>query len=206
MTRETTRNNYNRLSRFYDLFSSSERRFTETGLHLLNPQPDEAILEIGYGTGHALTTLAQTARVWGIDLSPGMMKVTEKNLRRAGLLDRVTLQVGDATSLPFPDEMFDAAFMSFTLELFPEPEIPRVLAECRRVLRAGGRLGVVALAKKDARAVKVYEWFHAKMPRVVDCRPIRVEALLTATRFEVRQVAEANIWGLPASAVLAVKK
>lgn len=206
MTRETTRNNYNRLSRFYDLFSSSERRFTETGLHLLNPQPDEAILEIGYGTGHALTTLAQTARVWGIDLSPGMMKVTEKNLRRAGLLDRVTLQVGDATSLPFPDEMFDAAFMSFTLELFPEPEIPRVLAECRRVLRAGGRLGVVALAKKDARAVKVYEWFHAKMPRVVDCRPIRVEALLTANRFEVRQVAEANIWGLPASAVLAVKK
>ena len=205
MTRETTRNNYDRLSRFYDLFSSSERRFTETGLRLLDPQPNEAILEIGFGTGHALTALAQTARVWGIDLSPGMLTVTEQNLRRAGLLDRVTLQVGDATSMPFPNEMFDAAFMSFTLELFPDEEIPRVLAECWRVLRPGGRLVVVALVKKDSRAVKVYEWFHAKMPDVVDCRPIRVESILTANRFTVQKAAEASIWGLPASAVVAVK-
>ena len=206
MSRDATRLNYDRLSRWYDLFSSSERRFTETGLRLLDPKPDEAILEIGFGTGHALAALAQTARVWGIDLSPGMLTVAEQHLRRASLLDRVTLQLGDATSLPFPDGMFDAAFMSFTLELFPEAEIPRVLAECRRVLRPGGRLGVVALAKKDSRAVRIYEWLHAKMPQVVDCRPIRVEGLLAVSRFEVRQVAEASIWGLPASAALAVKK
>jgi ubiquinone/menaquinone biosynthesis C-methylase UbiE len=205
MSRDTTRANYDRLSRWYDLFSSSERRFTETGLRLLDPKPDEVILEIGFGTGHALTALAQKARVWGIDLSPGMLTVTEQHLRRAGLRDRVTLQVGDATSLPFPEKMFDAAFMSFTLELFPENEIPRVLAECYRVLRPGGRLGVVALAKKDSRAVKVYEWFHAKLPQVVDCRPIQVESILMSNRFQVQQVAEASIWGLPASAVLAVK-
>jgi ubiquinone/menaquinone biosynthesis C-methylase UbiE len=205
MSRDTTRANYDRLSRWYDLFSSSEQRFTETGLRLLDPKLDEAILEIGFGTGHALAALAQTARVWGIDLSPGMLTVTEQRLRRAGLLDRVTLQLGDATSLPFSEDMFDAAFMSFTLELFPENEIPRVLGECWRVLRPGGRLGVVALAKKDSRAVKVYEWFHAKMPQVVDCRPIRVENLLKANRFEVQQVAEASIWGLPASAVVAVR-
>jgi ubiquinone/menaquinone biosynthesis C-methylase UbiE len=205
MSRDATRANYDRLSRWYDSFSSSERRFTETGLRLLDPKPDEAILEIGFGTGHALAALAQTARVWGIDLSPGMLTVTEHRLRRAGLLDRVTLQLGDATSLPFPDEMFDAAFMSFTLELFPETEIPRVLAECYRVLRPGGRLGLVTLAKKDSRAVKVYEWFHAKMPQVVDCRPIRVESILMANRFDIRQVTEASIWGLPAAAVLAVK-
>lgn len=205
MTHETARSNYDRLSRWYDLFSSSERRFTETGLRLLDPKPDEAMLEIGFGTGHAIAALAQTARTWGIDLSPGMLAVTGKNLRRAGLLERVTLQLGDATRLPFPDGMFDGVFLSFTLELFPEDEIPRVLAECRRVLRAGGRLGVVALAKKDSRAVRVYEWFHAKMPQVVDCRPIHVEAILAANGFEVQKSAEASIWGLPAAAVVAVK-
>jgi ubiquinone/menaquinone biosynthesis C-methylase UbiE len=76
MSRDATRANYDRLSRWYDSFSSSERRFTETGLRLLDPKPDEAILEIGFGTGHALAALAQTARVWGIDLSPGMLTVT----------------------------------------------------------------------------------------------------------------------------------
>ena len=205
MTRETTRRNYNRLSRWYDLFSSSERRFTETGLRLLDPKPDEAILEIGFGTGHAIAALAQRAHVWGIDLSPGMLAVTEKNLRRARLLEGVTLQLGDATRLPFPDGMFDAVFLSFTLELFPKDEIPLVLAECRRALRPGGRLGVVALAKKDTWAVKVYEWFHAKLPQVVDCRPIHVEAILAANQFKVQRVAEASIWGLPVAAVVAVK-
>jgi hypothetical protein len=53
--------------------------------------------------------------------------------------------------------------------------------------------------------VKIYEWFHAKMPQVVDCRPICIESILMANRFDIWQVAEASIWGLPAAAVLAVK-
>ena len=141
----------------------------------------------------------------GLDLSPGMLRVAERHLRRLGLADRVHLQEGDATRLPYPDGHFQAVFLSFTLELFPDEEMPRVLAECRRVLAAGGRLGVVSLVKKEAAAVKIYEWFHAHLPGVVDCRPIRVRPLLEAAGFQVRQIVEERIWGLPAEAVLAVR-
>jgi len=205
VTRATTRRNYDRLSRWYDLFSAGERRFSAAGLRLLDLRPGERVLEIGPGTGHALVALARAGEAHGLDLSPGMLRAAERRLERLGLRDRVHLQEGDATCLPYPGGHFQAVFLSFTLELFPDEEMPRLLAECRRVLGAGGRLGIVALVKKEIPAVKVYEWFHARLPEVVDCRPIRVRPLLEAAGFEVRATVEKRIWGLPAEAVLAIR-
>ena len=209
ISRDSTRQNYDRLSRWYDSFSASERLFTENGLDLLNAQPGENILEIGFGTGHALIELAQSVGegggVYGIDLSPGMFAVAHQRVQRSGMGERIHMQVGDATRLPFPVNQFQAVFMSFTLELFGLLEIPVVLAECRRVLQPGGRLGIVSLTKKEARAVEIYEWFHARIPTIVDCRPIYVRQELEQAGFEVDRVEEKRLWGLPAEAVLARK-
>jgi ubiquinone/menaquinone biosynthesis C-methylase UbiE len=209
LSHDLTRQNYDHLSRWYDLFSSSERRFTEAGLRLLDARPGENILEIGCGTGHALVELAKavgdSGKVHGIDLSTGMLAVAGTNLARAGLAGRVHLQPGDATCLPYSDGQFDAVFMSFTLELFSSDEIPLVLSESRRVLRTSGRLGVVTLAKKESTAVKIYEWFHEHLPRVVDCRPIFLQPMLETAGFAIKSWAEAKLWGLPAEAVLSTK-
>ena len=48
------RKSYNALSHWYDLFTNSEKRFTDMGIDMLNIQPDESVLEIGSGTGYAL--------------------------------------------------------------------------------------------------------------------------------------------------------
>jgi demethylmenaquinone methyltransferase/2-methoxy-6-polyprenyl-1,4-benzoquinol methylase len=152
MNHSTARINYNRMSRWYDWFASSEKQFTEIGLQMLNIQPGEKVLEIGFGTGQGLVALAhsasETGKVYGIDLSDGMFRVANEKISRAGLSSRAELHIGDATNLPYENDLFDAIFISFTLELFDTPEIPLVLGECKRVLLAGGRLGVVALEKK----------------------------------------------------------
>lgn len=202
-----TRQNYDRLSRWYDSFSSAERSLSRAGLALLELQSGETILEIGFGTGHSLIEIGHTVgtggRVDGIDLSPGMLAVARRRVKHSGMLDRINLQIGDATSLPYSAAHCQVVFMSFTLELFESAEIPGVLAECRRVLVSDGRLGVVSLVKNDNRMVQVYEWFHDRYPAVVDCRPLRVHQMLKTAGFEIVRSLEKSLWGLPVAAVVA---
>ena len=209
-SKEKARANYNRLSRWYDVVAgSTEKKYREVGLRKLAARQGERILEIGFGTGHCILALAQavgeTGQVCGIDLSDGMLAITQDRLRQAGLLNRVDLRVGDAVNLPFAPGEFDGVFMSFTLELFDSPEIPIVLTQCYNVLRPGGRLALVSLVKKPGTAVKVYEWFHEKMPVAVDCRPIYAQADLSTARFDIQDVSAMSMWGLPVEIILARK-
>ncbi|MBC8336253.1 MAG: methyltransferase domain-containing protein [Anaerolineales bacterium] len=207
-SKEKARQTYDGISRWYDLFAASEKKFADLGLEMLNLKSGEIALEIGCGTGHALVALALAAypaTVYGIDISEKMRAIAEKRLLRAGLADAVRLETGDATSLSYADEYFDAIFISFTLELFDTPEIPILLKECQRVLKPTGRLGVVALEKEDSLAVRIYEWFHAKMPALVDCRPIYPVDSLTSTGFKIQEKKILKMWGLPVSIVIGLK-
>ena len=141
---------YDKMSRFYDYFAGGfESNYRNKGLDQLNIQKGETVLEIGFGTGHCLKQMAilagETGKVYGVDISSGMIEVTRRRLEKAKLMDRVELYCGDALNLPYNEGIFDSAFMSFTLELFDIPEIPMVLREIKRVMKTEGRLGVVAM-------------------------------------------------------------
>lgn len=195
--------NYDRLSRWYDLFAGSERRFTEAALRLLDPKPGQRLLEIGCGTGGGLAWLARRGvAATGLDLSAGMLARARATISRSGV-QRADLCQGDALFLPFPARSFHAVFLGFTLELFPENEIPLLLAECGRVLRWDGQLGVAALARENTAAVRLYDWFHRRWPQVVDCRPIYAHAALIRAGFEVREAQRMTMWGLPVEIVTA---
>jgi len=207
-TKEEASQNYDRLSRWYDLFANSEKKFTNIGLEMLAVQSGEDVLEIGFGTGHALLKLARAAYptiVHGIDISSKMRAVSEAKLQRAKLKDSVHLKTGDAAKLPYENAQFDAIFISFTLELFDTPEIPLILQECHRVLKPGGRLGVVALKKEECRAIHIYEWFHKKMPALVDCRPIYAKGSIEDAGFQIIKNRRMTMWGLPLNIILARK-
>lgn len=208
-SKEEARTSYDRLSPWYALLTSSEKKITRTGLQHLKPHPGERILEVGFGTGQALIELGRAVspggKVFGVDISEGMRQVARKRIVKAGLDETIELTCGDALNLPIRDEAFEAVFMSFTLELFDTPEIPLVLMECWRVLRKGGRLGIVALVKEESRAVRVYEWFHVHLPAFVDCRPIPARDAVEAGGFEVSTSEIKRVWGLPVEVIIATR-
>jgi demethylmenaquinone methyltransferase/2-methoxy-6-polyprenyl-1,4-benzoquinol methylase len=150
-TKDEVRAFYNKIARVYDLLAEhSEQPMREIAIRMLAPALGEHLLEIGFGTGHVLAELAKavgpTGHVSGIDISENMRDQTRELLEREGLAERVALVCGDAENLPYPDDSFDGIFLCFTLELFDTPEIPRVLAQCRRVLRSGGRIVVASVS------------------------------------------------------------
>ncbi len=211
-SKSVARKTYDQFSRFYDLLAgSSEAPFMRLGVQMLGMQPGESVLEIGCGTGKALSDLYHQAGeprlACGLDLSPGMLKMANHNMGEAELSSHAHLLCGDGAALPFAPGSFEAIFMSFTLELFDTPEIPQVLEECRRVLKPGGRLGVVAMSKPvhASPVVRLYEWFHARFPSYVDCRPINAEYLIQAVGFNLQKRQSGNMWGLPVEVVLATK-
>ncbi|MFN2153015.1 MAG: class I SAM-dependent methyltransferase [Anaerolineales bacterium] len=206
ITREQTRQNYDRMARWYDLFAGSEKKFTETGLQILGAKVGERVLEIGFGTGHSLAMLAQqvgeTGLVTGVELSPGMIEVTRKRIQAKSPERSAQMIQGDGTLTPFASNSFDAAFLSFTLELFSEAEIPVVLKECHRVLNQEGRLVIVSLAKKDVLACRLYEWGHKRWPIMLDCHPIELRKSLETGGFRVQAAKIQTMWGLPVEIVL----
>lgn len=209
-----TRAFYDRISRAYDLLADAgEHDARDAGLRLLGVRARERVLELGFGTGHALVQLAravgESGSVCGIDLSPGMTEVARERLLAAGLLERVDLRCGDVPPLPYLDGSFDAAFLSFTLELFPDETISAILAELRRVLRPEGRVGVVAMSAppsgaRDSLLERAYRWMHRHFPHIVDCRPIDVEGTLRAAGFRITRRTGLEIWTLRVAAVVAI--
>ncbi len=209
-TKDETKAFYNKISKVYDILADqSEAPVRHAGLEKLNAHPGERVLEIGFGTGHCLIALAQavgpTGKVYGIDLSEEMLKIAQGRLEKEGLDERAKLTCGDATELPYSSETMDAIFTSFTLELFDTPEIPRVLAECRRALRPGGRIVVVGMSKEgeDGIILQVYEWTHKHFPNFLDCRPIFIRRALEDAGFRIEGVDKRTMW-FPVEIVLAV--
>jgi len=200
-SKDETRAFYDKISKVYDLLSErTERPVRERALNLFAAQRGECVLEIGFGTGHCLVSMADavgpSGRVHGIDISEGMLRQAREILGRHGFANRVELLCADATSLPYASETMDGIFMSFTVELFDTPEIPELLGECHRVLRPGGRIVVVGMSKegKDGLVVRAFEWTHQHFPNFLDCRPIFVRHALEAAGFTIEASEMMHLW------------
>ncbi|MSP04362.1 MAG: metalloregulator ArsR/SmtB family transcription factor [Acetobacteraceae bacterium] len=116
-------------------------------LTLLPAQAVGALLDIGTGTGRLLEVLApRVDAALGIDASPAMLALARARLARAGL-SHCAVRLGDMYRLPFADAAFDVAVLQMVLHHADDPA--QVLAEAARVLRPGGMLVVVELARHD---------------------------------------------------------
>jgi ubiquinone/menaquinone biosynthesis C-methylase UbiE len=97
----------------------------------------ERILEVGCGTGSLTFALAEAAEISEITA----MDVSEVYLaeaRRRNADPRITIELGDACALPFPDATFDRALSQLVLQFIPDTT--RALSEMRRVVKPGGTI------------------------------------------------------------------
>ncbi|WP_246084331.1 class I SAM-dependent methyltransferase [Salinadaptatus halalkaliphilus] len=190
----------------YDVFADPFEASTRSrGLDLLAATPGERVLDVGCGTGQALLELSRAVgpegAAVGLDIAPGMCRTTRQRLTNGGH-EPLVVQ-GDAASLPFPDDRFDAVFASFVLELLDTPEIGSALREWYRVLDPNGRLCVVSLSRRRAGPLTwLYEAIHDRWPTYVDCRPIYLRETLLETGFAVRDHRTTDICGLPVEVAL----
>jgi ubiquinone/menaquinone biosynthesis C-methylase UbiE len=122
-----------RYDAFVEPFTNALRRI---GLKMFPPKEGMLVLDVGCGTGSSLRLYNDAGcRAFGIDASPSMLVVAQNKLGgRAGL------QLGDASQMPFPDDLFDLVVAMFVLHDMPGEIRPLVVSETVRILKHDGRI------------------------------------------------------------------
>jgi demethylmenaquinone methyltransferase/2-methoxy-6-polyprenyl-1,4-benzoquinol methylase len=121
-------------------------------------RPGDRVLDACCGTGDlALACAHAGGRVTGLDFSERML---ERARRKSGEVEWVQ---GDALALPFEDGSFDSATVGFGVRNLADLELG--LRELARVLREGGRLGVLEITRPRGLLAPFYRvWFDGIVP------------------------------------------
>ena len=127
----------------------------------VKPQPGEMILDLAAGTGTSSVPFAKAgAHVIPTDFSLGMLRVGHERQ------PELPFVAGDGLNLPYQDNSFDAATISFGLRNLTDRAVG--LAEFRRVLKPGGRLVICEFSSPTLKPLRtIYtEYLMKALPAV----------------------------------------
>jgi ubiquinone/menaquinone biosynthesis C-methylase UbiE len=178
---------YRRIAPSYDLWAwLTESRARDRCLEIAAIQDGEEVLEVAVGTGLAFAKILQanpSGRNEGIDLTEAMLSRAEKRAARSGS-NNYRLRVGDAFDLDFPDDSFDVLINNYMFDLLPQQDFLPVLDGFQRVLRPGGRLVIVNMAKGERWYNGIWERIYRINPALLGgCRPVSLLPQLEACGF-----------------------
>src|SRR3569833_2161523 len=126
---------------------------------LLRLMPPQIIAALGAGDGSFSLLLAQNAeRVIAVDSSAKMIEFARDQAHR-NHVKNVDYRLGDMEELPIDDEAVDIVFFSQSLHHALHPD--RAICEAARILKPGGRIAILDLAKhrfEEARDIYADEW------------------------------------------------
>src|SRR5215831_4047592 len=167
------------------------RAMFRTLIDMIAPRPDESILEIGCGAGSLARLLARrlsgTNPITAADVNPFLLREAAQLAEADGLAGAIQFRHGNAERLPFEDNSFDCVY---SVTVFEECDARRAIAEAVRVVRPGGRVGLVV------RALDMRQWWNLTLPetvlRKVEAPPRSVAPLGVADRSLYRRMREAG--------------
>jgi demethylmenaquinone methyltransferase / 2-methoxy-6-polyprenyl-1,4-benzoquinol methylase len=159
---EGVRSMFDRIAPVYDFMNRAmtvglDRRWRRKTAQAV-VQPGDRVLDACCGTGDlALAAHAEGGRVTGLDFSERML---ERARRKSSDIEWVE---GDLLQLPFEDGTFDAVTIGFGVR--NAEDLGLALRELRRVLRPGGRLGILEIVRpKGPLSIFYRAWFDGLIP------------------------------------------
>ena len=117
-------------------------------LQKLKENAPKLMLDVATGTADVAVMAAEMlkpSKIYGIDISEGMLEFGRKKLVKEKLTDVIELRNGDSEKIDFPDECFDAVTVAFGVRNFAGLE--KGMSEILRVLKPGGKLVVLEFSK-----------------------------------------------------------
>jgi SAM-dependent methyltransferase len=169
-----------------DQFHGGGKAMTTRLARLAQLEPGQRVLDVGGGLGGPARTLAveHGCRVTVVDLAQSYVQAGAMLTARLGLDDRVSHRVGSALDLPFGDGTFDVVWTQNSGMNIADKE--RMVAEFRRVLRAGGRLALQEpMAGPVQPPIFPLMWAEAASGSFLRS-PAQMRALIERAGFEVR--------------------
>lgn len=155
MQEATTKGIYDIQAFFYDAtFGRLVKRRIARAISHMNIADTDKVLDLGIGTGASLNYYPGRGRIYGIDLSSGMLREARKKIRERGL-ERVTVLQADALHLPFADNTFDHVFISHVISVVSNPY--RLVQEAQRVAKADARIVIVNHFQSTNRFIALVE-------------------------------------------------
>ncbi|WP_241488048.1 class I SAM-dependent methyltransferase [Leucobacter japonicus] len=160
---------FDEVSPRYDLINDvltvgNDRLWRIATTKAIAPRKGMRVLDLAAGTGTSSAAIAaHGAHVVAADFSEGML--AEGRKRHAGN-ELIEFQWADATQLPFDDDSFDAATISYGLRNVNDPKA--ALAEMRRVVKPGGRVVIAEFSTPPSALVRGPYAFYGRhvLPRV----------------------------------------
>jgi phosphatidylethanolamine/phosphatidyl-N-methylethanolamine N-methyltransferase len=148
LSREMVENAYDRWAPVYDLVFGGVFSKGRRAAILATNSIGGRVLEVGVGTGISLPQYGPNLRIFGTDISEGMLRKARARVADFRLKNVEGLAVMDAEKLEFPDASFDVVMAQYVVTAVPNPEA--AMDEFARVLRPGGEIILLSRVSADA--------------------------------------------------------
>jgi ubiquinone/menaquinone biosynthesis C-methylase UbiE len=156
--------------------------------------PADLAVDLACGPGTLALRFAKHVRwMCAYDLTPAILQRARQKAAQEGLLRKLDFVIGDAQTLPFADSSLDLAVTSYSLHHISDPA--RVIREMARVVKRGGRVGLIDVIVPEDSKVRALnhriEWIrdhsHCRSLTLAEFRTLMDAAGLRITATETRE-------------------